>query len=87
VLKPWQFEGASCSGLEVDYFFPENRTFNAENKLAKSICRTCVVKKECLDYAVAYSVQGIWGGTNNRERERIRKQLNIIPIPINEGKL
>jgi hypothetical protein len=46
-----------------------------------------VVKKECLDYAVAYSVQGIWGGTNNRERERIRKQLNIIPIPINEGKI
>ena len=87
MLKPWQFEGASCNGIEVDYFFPEKRTISTENRIAKQICQTCVVKKECLEYALHYSVQGIWGGTHGKERERLRKQLNIIPIPINEGKL
>jgi hypothetical protein len=43
-------------------------------------------QKECLTYALHYSVDGIWGGTTPRERSAIRTKLNIIPIPINEGK-
>ncbi len=29
--KPWQFEGASCSGVETDYYFPEQNKISQEN--------------------------------------------------------
>jgi WhiB family redox-sensing transcriptional regulator len=36
---------------------------------AKAICRSCPVRKECLDYALRIREQhGIWGGLNETER-------------------
>ena len=80
--KPWQFEGASCWGIETDYFFPENQGRTEENVLAQKICRSCVWQKECLTYALHYRVVGIWGGTTTTQRDNLRKQLNIIAKPI-----
>jgi hypothetical protein len=79
---PWNFEGASCWGIETNYFFPEKNQITEENKQAKKICNGCNWKKECLTYALHYKVVGVWGGKSNREREAIRKQLNIIAKPI-----
>ena len=79
---PWSFEGASCWGIETDFFFPEKNTVTEENKKAKMICKGCIVKQDCLTYALHYKVSGIWGGTSSKERDRIRKQLNIIAKPI-----
>lgn len=79
---PWKFEGASCWGIETDFFFPEANTVTEENRQAKKICNGCIVKQDCLTYALHYKVSGIWGGTSTKERERIRKQLNIIAKPI-----
>jgi len=79
---PWNFVGASCSGIETEYFFPEVKSFSEENLIAKKICQSCVVKKDCLEYALHYSVSGIWGGTSNRERIGIRRKLNIIAKPL-----
>jgi len=87
VLKPWQFEGAICSQIDTEIYFPEQNKVTEETKKAKALCSSCIWKKECLTYALSYSVVGIWGGTSARERATIRKQLNIIPIPINKGKL
>jgi hypothetical protein len=86
VLKPWQFEGATCWGIETDFYFPENHKVTEENKKVKALCKSCICQKECLTYALHYSVDGIWGGTTPRERSAIRTKLNIIPIPINKGK-
>jgi len=86
VLKPWQFEGASCWGIETNFYFPEHHKVTDENKKVKALCKSCIWQKECLTYALHYSVDGIWGGTTPRERVGIRKKLNIIPIPINKGK-
>ena len=82
MLKPWQFEGASCWGIETDFFFPEEHRVSNENKMVKQICRSCMWQKECLTYALHYSVLGIWGGTSTRERSAMRTKLNIIPIPL-----
>ena len=82
MIKPWRFEGASCWGIETDFFFPEERKFSNENKAAKQICRSCIWQKECLTYALHYKVVGIWGGKSTKERDRIRKQLKIIAKPI-----
>lgn len=80
--KPWQFEGASCTGMETDFYFPEQNKISQENLLAKKICETCIWKKECLTYALHFRVMGIWGGTSLKQRDEIRKKLNIIAKPM-----
>lgn len=82
MTMPWQFEGASCWGIETDYFFPEQNRITEEVKMAAKICGGCVWKTECLTYALHYKVVGIWGGTSSKARDRLRKQLNIIAKPI-----
>lgn len=42
---------------------------------AKAVCRTCPVKPECLEWALANNVDhGVWGETTERDRKRIRQQ-------------
>lgn len=46
---------------------------------AKSICFKCPYKASCLEYAVNdYTLQGIWGGTNESQRSTIRRQKRQI---------
>lgn len=63
---------ANCLGVDPDLFFPER---GASTKEAKEICRGCVVKKDCLEYALENGEKfGIWGGMSERERRRLRRQ-------------
>jgi WhiB family transcriptional regulator, redox-sensing transcriptional regulator len=67
----WQDHG-NCLGLDPDLFFPER---GASTREAKEVCRGCVVRETCLEYALATGEKhGIWGGMSDRERRRIRKQ-------------
>ena len=37
-------------------------------------CKTCKVRRECLEYALAYDERfGIWGGLSERERRDIKQ--------------
>lgn len=43
---------------------------------AKAICAECVVRPECLDYAVTIGEpHGIWGGLNETERRSAAEGL------------
>jgi WhiB family redox-sensing transcriptional regulator len=67
----WQME-ANCLGVDPDLFFPER---GASTKEAKAVCRGCIVREDCLEYALANGEKfGIWGGLSERERRRIRRQ-------------
>jgi len=47
----------------------------ASTREAKEVCRGCVVREDCLEYALANGEKfGIWGGMSERERRRIRRQ-------------
>ena len=66
----WQ-RRANCMGVDPDLFFPER---GASTKEAKEVCRGCVVREDCLEYALANGEKfGIWGGMSERERRRIRR--------------
>ena len=68
--RNWQDE-ANCLGVDPDLFFPER---GASTREAKEVCRGCVVREECLEYALANGEKfGIWGGMSERERRRIRR--------------
>jgi WhiB family redox-sensing transcriptional regulator len=67
----WQVY-ANCLGVDPDLFFPER---GASTREAKEVCRGCIVKDDCLEYALASGEKfGIWGGMSERERRRIRRQ-------------
>src|SRR3954465_4274183 len=68
--RSWQDE-ANCLGVDPDLFFPER---GASTREAKEVCRGCVVRMECLEYALVNGEKfGIWGGMSERERRRIRR--------------
>ena len=67
----WQ-DHANCLGVDPDLFFPER---GASTREAKEVCRGCVVRNECLEFALQNGEKfGIWGGLSERERRRIRRQ-------------
>jgi len=67
----WQ-DRANCLGVDPDLFFPER---GASTREAKEVCRGCVVREECLEFALQNGEKfGIWGGLSERERRRIRRQ-------------
>jgi WhiB family redox-sensing transcriptional regulator len=69
--KRWQ-ERANCLGVDPDLFFPER---GASTREAKSVCGSCEVRLECLEYALVNGEKfGIWGGLSERERRRLRRQ-------------
>ncbi len=69
--RRWQ-ENANCLGVDPDLFFPER---GASTREAKSVCRGCEVRIECLEYTLAHGEKfGIWGGLSERERRRVRRQ-------------
>lgn len=68
--EDWQ-NFANCLGVDPDLFFPER---GASTKEAKAVCRACVVREDCLEYALENSEKfGIWGGLSERERRRLRR--------------
>lgn len=68
--QAWQ-EYSNCLGVDPDLFFPER---GASTKEAKAVCRGCVVREDCLEYALQNGEKfGIWGGMSERERRRIRR--------------
>lgn len=62
----------ACRGADECVFFPER---GASTKEAKGMCAICPIKADCLEYAlVAKEKFGIWGGTSERERRRLRRK-------------
>lgn len=69
--KTWQRQ-ANCMGVDPDLFFPER---GASTREAKEVCRGCVVREDCLEFALANGEKfGIWGGLSERERRKIRRR-------------
>jgi WhiB family redox-sensing transcriptional regulator len=70
----WQIKG-NCMGVDPDLFFPER---GASTREAKEVCRGCIVREDCLEYALANGEKfGIWGGLSERERRRLRRRRAI----------
>ena len=66
---------ANCLGVDPDLFFPER---GASTREAKEVCRGCVVRGDCLEYALTHGEKfGIWGGMSERERRRVRRQRSL----------
>lgn len=81
LTSPEWMHDALCAQTDPEIFFPDK---GGSTREAKGVCARCPVAAECLDYALSdeqtsYTSPfyfGIWGGTSERERRTIRKQLD-----------
>jgi WhiB family redox-sensing transcriptional regulator len=76
VLAPlpddWR-ESALCAEVDPEAFFPEK---GGSTRAAKEICRRCLVRAECLRFAITHDERfGVWGGLSDRERRQLRRPL------------
>jgi WhiB family redox-sensing transcriptional regulator len=65
---------AACASADPELFFPISYSGPALRQVAraKAICARCPIRQECLRYAVdAGSIQGVWGGMTEGERQRL----------------
>jgi WhiB family redox-sensing transcriptional regulator len=74
----WQ-ANAACRGEGVELFFPPENTSLME---ARRICNRCTVADQCLQFALERpSLKGVWAGTSERHRRRLRThRLGIISL-------
>lgn len=71
--EPWTRQ-ANCLGVDPALFFPER---GGSTREAKEVCRGCAVRAACLEYALETRQKfGVWGGTSERQRRRIRRDRN-----------
>lgn len=68
---------AACRDTAPDLFFPVGSTGMAVDQIesAKRLCNACDSNKACLEFALATNQEsGVWGGTSEEERKKLRKQ-------------
>lgn len=71
--EEWAQHGLCRTHDQPDLWFPEEHDF-AAGREATAICQTCPVRTDCLQHALRVNeTYGIWGGTNPRQRARLRK--------------
>jgi WhiB family transcriptional regulator, redox-sensing transcriptional regulator len=67
---------AACRHTDPNLFFPAGSTGLAIEQIeaAKAVCRSCPVQDACLRFAFETNQEaGIWGGTDEDERRRLRR--------------
>ncbi|MCA1571972.1 MAG: WhiB family transcriptional regulator [Chloroflexi bacterium] len=67
----------ACRGLDPAYFHPEKGDSRSV-RAAKAVCAGCPVREECLEFALVNVEQhGIWGGTTEQARRKLRSERQL----------
>jgi WhiB family redox-sensing transcriptional regulator len=62
---------ARCRDVPPEVFFPSD---GAGVEVAQRYCAECPVASQCLEYALENHIEhGVWGGTSERKRRRIKQ--------------
>ncbi|MCW8220052.1 WhiB family transcriptional regulator [Streptomyces halstedii] len=68
---------AACRDEDPDLFFPIGTTGPAlvQTEEAKTVCRGCPVRQQCLDWALENNQDaGVWGGLGETERRTLKRR-------------
>jgi WhiB family transcriptional regulator, redox-sensing transcriptional regulator len=72
-MEGWKMLG-HCVGKDTSLFFPTDSYNRSQVMRAKDLCAVCLVQAQCMDYALRHDEVGIWGGTTERERKKIKNR-------------
>lgn len=75
-MSNWRARAACRDHPDPDIFFPEHPD---DVQAALDICEPCPVRQECLDFAVANRVRGVYGGTTATRR------LELYGVSVDNG--
>jgi WhiB family redox-sensing transcriptional regulator len=66
----------ACASEDPELFFPIGETGLAllQVEEAKVVCRRCPLIESCLQGALERNELGVWGGTDDAERRRIKRR-------------
>jgi WhiB family redox-sensing transcriptional regulator len=68
----------ACASEDPELFYAQETETTAlyiDEARAKAICKSCPYVIQCLEYAIKTSEIGIWGGTTEGQRTRLKKQM------------
>lgn len=76
-----------CAETDPEMFYPqETNKVNpdgtvrysyrpSEERMAKAVCAGCPLRQPCLEFALMNGEVGIWGGTTEWDRRRLRRSI------------
>jgi WhiB family redox-sensing transcriptional regulator len=78
--QSWRDE-AACKGADPSVFYPPSSAAPTGRsggsdivpQAARVLCRSCPVQAACLEHALAYEPYGVWAGTSELQRTRMRR--------------
>ncbi|MGH9089980.1 MAG: WhiB family transcriptional regulator [Acidimicrobiales bacterium] len=71
LCRPAWMARAACRSDGTAAYFP---VLGATAAAGKAVCAGCVVRSDCLAYAMEDpELAGVWGGTTARERAKLRR--------------
>ncbi|MGQ7754853.1 WhiB family transcriptional regulator (plasmid) [Streptomyces sp. WC2508] len=66
----------ACADEDPELFFPIGNTGPALLQIeeAKAVCRRCPLMESCLQGALDRTESGVWGGTDEADRRRMKRR-------------
>ncbi len=74
--QSWRIKAACKDLVDTNIFFPVGVTGTAvvQIRQAKGVCNSCEAKSKCLEFALVTNQEcGVWGGTTEDERRKLRR--------------
>jgi WhiB family redox-sensing transcriptional regulator len=68
----------NCATADPEAFFPERGCDRWTLEVAKRICNSCVYIGACREWAIENNEVGVWGGTTEVERKRLRRMRKAV---------
>lgn len=75
----------NCASTDPEIFYAEETYFPGtlkpvsakytNERQAKAICKECPLIMQCLEFALNNYEMGIWGGTTERDRQKLRSAM------------
>src|SRR6478609_2444864 len=77
----------ACKTVEdPEIFFPDpyGKGSGSISARAKNVCITskCAYLEECLSWALENNEPGVWGGTSENERRKMKRKAAGRPVPV-----
>jgi ribosomal protein S27AE len=72
---------AACNGSPPEWFYPVENTPVVPSEVRK-LCEACPVRANCLREALVFRERGIWGGTNEAQRQALRRRYKRYTCPV-----
>jgi len=68
----------NCATADPEAFFPERGCDRWTIETAKKICQSCIYEAPCREWAIDNREIGVWGGTTELDRKRMRKMRKAV---------